>query len=168
MDDAPFDPPAEAREALRVVMDAHSRGDVDVALEGVTDILERWPGYAQARSYLGQTLVTRKRRFADGLAELDRAVADGGHDPYILFTTGWCREFVANALAKSRGGAHQPVPQSADDLYESARTILLRAHQSDPDERLVGDIEDMLDVVANATGIPWDESEITRSAPRAR
>ncbi|GMU39688.1 MAG: hypothetical protein AMXMBFR23_05540 [Chloroflexota bacterium] len=168
MDAAPFDPPTEAREALRAVMDAHSRGEVDVALEGVTGILERWPAYAQARSYLGQTLVTRKRRFADGLAELDRAVADGGDDPYILFTTGWCREFVANALAKSRGGAHQPVSQSADDLYESARTILLRAHQSDPDERLVGDIEDMLDVVANATGIPWDDSEITRSAPRAR
>lgn len=168
MGDEPFQPPVEASEALRAVMDAHSRGEIDAALDVVAAIIERWPEYGQARSYLGQTLVTRKRRFADGLAELDRAVEVGGDDPYILFTSGWCREFVANAMAKSRGGAHQPVAQTSAQLYDSARAMLLRAHQSDPDDALVGDIEDMLDVVANATGVPWDESEITRNAPRAR
>ncbi len=166
--DEPFDPPAEAREALRAVMASHARGEIDVALEAVAGVLDRWPRYAQARSYLGQTLVTRKRRFADGLVELDRAVADGGDDPYILFTTGWCREFVANAMAKSRGGAHQPVAQTSDELYASAREIFLRAHASDPDDQLIGDIEDMLDVVANATGIPWDDSLIEKSPPRER
>jgi hypothetical protein len=38
----------------------------------------------------------------------------------------------------------------------------------EPDEQLQGDIEDMLDVVANATGEPWDESEVRRAVPRPR
>ncbi|MDA0271200.1 MAG: hypothetical protein DWG83_01180 [Chloroflexi bacterium] len=163
-----FEPTNEASAALRAIMDHHSRGEIDAALEAAEALLERWPQYAQARGYLGQTLVTRKRRFADGLAELDRAVEDGGHDPYILFTSGWCIEFVANAIAKARGGPHQPVDATPAVLYARARALFLRAHQSDPDEALIGDIEDMLDVVANATGEPWDETEITKSAPRPR
>ncbi|MEI6136878.1 MAG: hypothetical protein WCQ48_05615, partial [Chloroflexota bacterium] len=70
-------PSPEAQQALRDAMDLHARGSIDAALAQAREVVERWPGYAQALSYLGQTLVTRKRRFADGLAVLDRAVEDG-------------------------------------------------------------------------------------------
>jgi tetratricopeptide (TPR) repeat protein len=163
------DLPEEARDALRAVMQSHAGGDVDAALAAVQEIIERWPDYAQARSYYGQTLVTRKRRFAEGLAELDSAVALGDDDPYILYTAGWCREFVANAIEKRRGGAHQSVPESVADLYASATVLFRRALAADPDDALIGDIEDMLTVVSNATGIPWDDGEeVTRAAPRPR
>ncbi len=166
--------PEEARQGLRAVMQAHAAGNVDAALAGAGELLERWPHYAQARSYLGQTLVTRKRRFADGLAELDRAVEDGSDDPYILYTAGWCREFVANATAgargsKPRGGAHQSVEVPADDLYASATALFRRALAAGPDDQLQGDIEDMLTVISNVTGEPWDDGEeVERAAPRPR
>jgi len=161
--------PDDAKLALRQVMQAHAAGNVDAALASVQEVVERWPGYAQARSYLGQTLVTRKRRFADGIAELDRAVEVGGDDPYILYTAGWCREFVANALAKPKGGPHQPVSESAAELYESAHQLFLRALEAGPDDQLQGDIEDMLTVISKVTGIPWDDGEeIEHAVPRPR
>ncbi len=161
--------PDEAKAALRAVMQTHAAGNIDGALTAAEEVLRRWPSYAQARSYFGQTLVTRKRRFADGLVELERAVQDGGDDPYILYTAGWCQEFVANALAKPKGGPHQPVSASADELYASANALFLRALDKDPDDQLLGDIEDMLNVISNVTGEPWDDGEeVERAAPRPR
>lgn len=172
--DTPAEVSDEARAALRAVMQQHAAGDVDAALDAAQEILGQWPDYAQARSYFGQTLVTRKRRFADGIAELDRAVQDCNNDPYILYTAGWCREFVANALNKEaghrpKGGAHQQVEDSADDLYASATALFRRALAAGPDDQLLGDIEDMLTVIANVTGEPWDDGEeIERAIPRPR
>ena len=82
-------------------------------------VIARWPDDARALSYVGQTLVTRKRRFADGLALLDRATAAGAQDPYILYTAAWCREFVANAIERPKG-AHQRVTQTPAALYAQA------------------------------------------------
>ncbi|MEI6137189.1 MAG: hypothetical protein WCQ48_07225 [Chloroflexota bacterium] len=160
-------PSPEAQQALREAMDLHARGSIDAAIEQARTVVERWPTYAQALSYLGQTLVTRKRRFADGLAILDRAVEHGGDDPYILYSAAWCREFAANAIERPKG-AHQPVEQSPAALYAKAHDELLRALTLDPDEKLRGDVEDILDVIAKATGEPWDEGLYERAAPRPR
>jgi len=161
--------PDEARQALRSIMQSHAGGDIDSALAAVREVVAQWPGYAQARSYLGQTLVTRKRKFADGIAELDRAVEVGGDDPYILYSAGWCREFVAHAMATGKGGGHQAVEGSAEELYASANDLFLRALELDPDDQLLGDIEDMLTVISKVTGIPWDGGEeIEHAPPRPR
>jgi tetratricopeptide (TPR) repeat protein len=160
-------PPAEAVVALREAMDLQAQGRVDAALEHGFEVVAQWPEYGPAHAWLGQTLVTRARRFADGFEVLDRAVALASGDPYVWYTSGWCREFVANALARPKG-AHQPVEQNADALYADARAAFLHALTLEPDEQLQGDIEDMLDVVANATGEPWDESEVKRAVPRPR
>ena len=161
------EPNDEARQALRRVMQSHAGGDVD--LDAAREVVARWPQYAQARSYLGQTLVTRKRKFADGLAELDRAVDLGNDDAYILYSAGWCREFVANALATGKGGGHQAVEATADELYASANALFLEALKADPDDQLLGDIEDMLTVIAKVTGVPWDGGEeIEHAPPRPR
>lgn len=165
-DDAPT-MPIEAQQALRSAMDLHARGEIDAALTRAQEIVERWPDYAQALSYLGQTLVTRKRRFADGLVVLDRAVEVGGHDPYILYSAAWCREFAANAIERPKG-AHQCVEESPAALYAKAHNELLRALTLDPDDKLRGDVEDILNVIANATGKPWDEGLYARAAPRPR
>ena len=160
-------PSMEAQQALRSAMDMHARGDIDHALVQAQSVVDRWPGYAQALSYFGQTLVTRKRRFADGLAVLDRAVEADGDDPYILYSAAWCREFAANAIERPKG-AHQRVPQSPTALYAKAREELLRALTLEPDDKLRGDVEDILDVIAKATGEPWDEGLYERAAPRPR
>lgn len=159
--------PREARAALRHAMDLHARGEIDAALGRAREVIARWPQFAPALSYAGQTLVTRRRRFAEGLALLDRAVAADGTDPYILYTAAWCREFVANAIERPKG-AHQPVADPPAALYARAREELLRALTLEPDDQLRGDVEDILDVIAKATGEPWDEEWRIRAAPRPR
>lgn len=160
-------PSPEAQQALRRAMDLHAGGNIDAALAQAAEVIERWPDFAQALSYYGQTLVTRKRRFADGLRVLDRAVEADGDDPYILYSAAWCREFAANAIERPKG-AHQPVTERPATLYAQARTELLRALELGPDDKLRGDVEDILDVIAKATGEPWDEGLYERAAPRPR
>jgi tetratricopeptide (TPR) repeat protein len=155
------------RERLRRAMALQAAGDVDGALAEARHCVEEAPEFGEAWAYIGNTLVTRKRRFADGLAALGRAVELMPDDPTVRYTSGWCREFVANALARPKR-AHQPVDRDADALYAEAREELLTALALEPDEGLVGDIEDMLDVIAAATGEPWSEEEGRRPPPRRR
>jgi tetratricopeptide (TPR) repeat protein len=148
----------EQRAALREAMRLHAQDQVDAAIAAAETLVESVPDFCEAHAYLGNTLVTRKRRFADGLAALERAAALCPHDAGILYTLGWCREFVANALEKPRA-PHQPVEQDAATLYALTTEVMLRALTCDPEPGLRGDIEDILDVVANATGVPWDEGD---------
>ncbi len=159
--------PPEARAAFRAAMDLHAAGEIDAAIASAEGLLERWPDFGEALSYLGQTLVTRKRRFADGLGVLDRAIKASPEDPYVLYSAGWCTEFVAEELRRPKR-AHQPVPGDAARYYADAKTLFLRALALDPDEKLRGDVEDMLSAISNATGEPWDEGLIERAAPRPR
>lgn len=147
-----------ARTLLRDAMSLHSAGRIDAALDTARRATALAPGFAQAHAYLGNTLVTRKRQFADGLAALRHAVDLTPDDATILYTTGWCEEYVANALDRPRH-RHQPVTQDAPALYAAARTHFLLALATNPDDQLKGDIEDMLDVVAAATGEPWEPDE---------
>ncbi len=148
---------------LRTAMALHSADDIDGALDAAGRAVAVDPGYADAHAYLGNTLVTRRRRFADGLAALERAAELQPDEPAVLYTLGWCREFVAHALERPRG-RHQAVDADAPALYNAAREALLDALALDPDAGLRGDIEDMLDVVAAATGEPWDETPAAGSA----
>lgn len=164
-DDREF--PPEARATFRAAMDLHAAGEIDAALAAAETVLEQWPGFGEALSYLGQTLVTRKRRFTDGLAILEQAVAASPEDPYVLYSAGWCTEFVAEELRRPKR-PHQAVEGDAATYYAMAKDLFLRALTLDPDEKLRGDVEDMLSVISNATGEPWDEGLIERAAPRPR
>ncbi len=137
-------------------MELHARGEIDAAIAAAGALTARAPDFCEAHAYLGNTLVTRRRRFADGLAALERAAALCPRDAAILYTLGWCREFAANALERPRA-PHQPVAQDAPALYAAATAVLRRALALGPEPGLRGDIEDILDVIAGATGVPWDE-----------
>ena len=159
----------EARERLQRAMALHSAGEIDAALAIAREAIALAPGFAEAHGYVGNTLVTRKRAFADGLAALTRATELAPDDAAIRYTLGWSQEFVANACARPRARERgQPPRESADDLYAAARATMLRALELDPDDGLRGDITDILDVVAAATGEPWDLEEHPRAAPRPR
>jgi tetratricopeptide (TPR) repeat protein len=150
----------EARALLKQAMALHSKGEIDAALATARQALERDQYFGEAWAYLGNTLVTRKRAFADGLDALERAAALCPQDAAVFYTLGWCREFAANALDKpKRSRPHQPVAQDADTLYAMAKAAFLRALELNPEEGMRGDIEDMLDVIANATGEPWHEDD---------
>ncbi len=157
----------DARALLQRAMALHTAGQIEEAVSAAEEAAALAPNYAEAHAYLGNTLVTRQRRFADGLGALERARAAAPDDATIAYTYGWCLEYVANALARPKG-AHQPVDASADELYASARAVMLEALELDPDDQLRGDMEDILDVIAAATGEPWSDEEVTRAAPRAR
>lgn len=150
----------EAEAALRRAMALHASGDIDSALAVAGNAVQRDASYAAALAYIGNTLVTRKRRFADGLAMLERAVAAEPADPALWYTLGWCREFAANALVRPKG-PHQALAVDADTLYMQAREAMLHALSLDPEDGLRGDIEDILDVIARATGVEWSDGEVT-------
>lgn len=156
-----------ARARLAEAMAAHGRGEIDAALDSARDAVALCPTLAAAHAYLGNTLVTRQRRFADGLAALERAAELAPRDATTWYTLGWCREYAAHALSRSRRN-RQPPGVDAPTLYAAAREALLHARSLDPDAALLGDIEDMLDVIASATGEPWDEALVRRAPPRSR
>lgn len=153
---------AQAQAALQHAMAMHTTGNIDGALAAAEESLVADPQYADAHAYIGNTLVTRKRRFADGLAALERAVALSPHDAALWYTLGWCREYVANALARPKGGramAQQAVAQDAATLYALASEAMFEALRQHPEPGLRGDIVDILDVIGSHTGIWWDPSE---------
>jgi tetratricopeptide (TPR) repeat protein len=151
----------DPRAALRRAMQLHASGDVDGALVAAYDVLQAYPTYGEAWAYIGNTLVTRKRRFADGLEALERASELRPDDPGVWYTLGWCREFAANALARPKGGrvvaGDQATAEDADTLYARAKEAMLHALTLDPEPGLRGDITDILDVIANVTGEPWTD-----------
>lgn len=152
----------QAQAALQRAMAAHAAGDIDGALGAAASAIAADPQYADAHAYVGNTLVTRKRRFADGLAALEHAVTLSPHDAALWYTLGWCREYVANALARPKGGramAQQPVAQDAGTLYTLAREALFEALRQHPEPGLRGDIVDILDVIGSHTGVWWDPAE---------
>ena len=151
-------------------MALHSADRVDDALTEAERAVTLDPSYAAAHAYLGNTLVTRKRRFADGLAALERAAALAPDDVGVVYTLGWCQEFAAQAIA--RGGIRarsQPIDLTADELFTRATATMLRALAiAAAEDEIVGDIEDVLDYIANHTGVPWTDEERERAAPRPR
>jgi tetratricopeptide (TPR) repeat protein len=156
--------PAAAQEAararLRDALGLHAAERIDEALAAAEAALELDPALAGAHAYIGNTLVTRKRAFAEGIAALERAAQLAPHDAGIWFTLGWCQEYAANALGKPKGRARPREDArglDAPTLYESAKRTMLHARTLHPDEALLGDIEDILDVIAKETGVPWDD-----------
>jgi tetratricopeptide (TPR) repeat protein len=131
--------PQEARGRLRAAMAHHELGDVDGALAEARLALELAPAFAEARSYLGSTLVTRLGRYAEGLAELERAREAAPADATINYTLGWCYEFVAHRVTR-----RPKARLDSRELYEKAIASLRRCLELRPEDKLRDDARDLL------------------------
>ena len=120
-------------------MARHEQGDIAGAIEEARRALVLAPDFADARSYLGSTLITRRGRYAEGLAELERAREAAPNDPAIYYTLGWCYEFVAHRVSR------RPQPGlDAQELYRKAEENLRRCLELHPQGKLKDDAEDLL------------------------
>lgn len=90
-------------------------------------------------------LITRQRRYAEGLALIDRAVALRTDDAAIWYTVGWCYEFVAHETARRA----TTIDLDVRALYERAADAFRRCLALHPEGKLVDDAEDLLDHVEN-------------------
>ena len=131
--------PEEARRALRSAMERHTQGDMAGALADARRAIELAPEFADARSYLGSTLVTRSGRYAEGLAELERAKALSPDDAAICYTLGWCCEFVAHGVSRKPQTGLDP-----EELYRKAESYLRRCLELHPEGKLKDDAQDLL------------------------
>lgn len=129
----------EARERLREAMARHERSDIAGAIAEARRALELAPDFADARSYLGSTLVQRLGRYAEGLAELERAREAAPDDPAISYTLGWCYEFVAHGVSRKPNRGLDP-----EELYAKAEQYLRRCLELKPEGKLKDDAQDLL------------------------
>ncbi len=120
-------------------MALHERGDIDGAIAEARKALDADPGFADALSYLGSTLITRKGQFHEGLRELAKALQAAPDDPSIQYTAGWCNEFVSHRLRR------RPVAGlDAAELYRRAEQQLRRCLALGPDGKMRDDAKDLL------------------------
>ena len=153
---------AAARGRLRDALALHAAERIDEALQAAEEALALDPTLGAAEAYIGNTLVTRRRAFPEGIAALERATQLAPDDPVVWFTLGWCQEYAANALGRPKGRSRARDDArglDAGDLYQAAKRSMLHARTLGPDASLLGDIEDILDVIAKETGEPWDTDE---------
>ena len=104
------------------------------------------PDYVEALEHLATALITRQRRYADGLALIDRAIALRPDDAGLWYSLGWCYEFAAHEIARRPAPGVELRPR---DLYDRAADAFRRCLALHPDGKLVGDAEDLLDHVEN-------------------
>jgi cytochrome c-type biogenesis protein CcmH/NrfG len=132
-----------AADLLRSAQALHADGRIDDAIAEARRALEAEPSYFEAWMYLGNTLITRKLQFADGLAALERAKQLAPDDPGVAYSLGWCYEFVAYRLEKQ---ATTPYRDPLE-LYRLAAHELQRCIDLNPEQGLQEDARDLLDSI---------------------
>jgi len=123
-------------------MARHEQNDIAGAVEEARAALELAPRFADARAYLGSTLVQRLGRYAEGLAELEHALEDAPDDPALHYTLGWCCEFVAHRVSRRPADAVEGLEPG--ELYRKAEASLRRCLELHPEGKLKDDAQDLL------------------------
>jgi tetratricopeptide (TPR) repeat protein len=134
----------DASSQLRAAHVRHDRGDIAGAVAAARAAVAADPGYVEAWSYLGTTLVTRALHFEDGLAALEHARDLAPDDPSVLYNLGWCYEFVAYRLEKEQAPYRDPVA-----LYELAADALQRCIERETDAGMRDDAEKLRDTIVS-------------------
>jgi tetratricopeptide (TPR) repeat protein len=127
------------QQLLREAFALHEQHDIQGALAKAREALQIAPEYADARQYIGSTLVQKLGQYSDGLAELERAEQDAPDDPALMYTLGWCYEFVAHNLRRRPVEGLDP-----DELYRKAEEYLRRCLELKPEGKLKDDAADLL------------------------
>lgn len=99
----------------------------------------------EALEHAALLLVTRRHRYAEGLAHLARAVELRPADAGLWYALGWCSEFAAHELRR------RTVDASLDprELYERAKDAFERCLALHPEGKLEDDARDLLDHIEN-------------------
>ena len=139
--------PTAARQHLRAAMSLHEERDIDGALAEARAALALEPQFADARSYLGSTLITKQGRYAEGLAELERARETALDDPALHYTIGWCYEFVAYRITQRPRRSAKGESLEPADLYRKAEASLRRCLELRPEGKLKDDAKDLLSAI---------------------
>ena len=92
--------------------------------------------------------VSRRRRFDEGLALLNRAVDVRPGDAGLWYSLGWCCEFAAQAMRRSPAGDEA----TADALYRRAAEAFRRCLALHPAGKLADDAADLLEIVESQLG----------------
>jgi tetratricopeptide (TPR) repeat protein len=133
-------PSPEAKALLMQAHDLHAERRIDDAIAAAREAIALQPDYADAWSYLGTTLVTRKLAFADGLAALEKAESLAPQDAGMVYGLGWCYEFVAYRLEHASEAPYR----DPTELYHLAAQKLQRCIDLEPEQGLREDAEDLL------------------------
>jgi tetratricopeptide (TPR) repeat protein len=94
-------------------------------------------------------LITRQRRYVDGLALVDRIAALARDDAGAWYAAGWLYEFAAHEVARRPPAG---IDLDAQGLYERAAESFRACLALHPDGKLQGDAEDLLAHVENELG----------------
>jgi len=132
-----------AQEHLRRAQQLHTEGRIEDAIAEARVAIELDPSYVEAWMYLGTTLVTRRLAFPEGLADLERAAQLAPDDAGVIYSLGWCYEFVAYRLEKA---ATTPYRDPLE-LYGLAADQLRRCIELNPEQGLKDDAQDLLDSI---------------------
>ena len=132
-----------AQEHLRRARQLHTEGRIEDAIAEARVAIELDPSYVEAWMYLGTTLVTRRLAFPEGLADLERAAQLAPDDAGVIYSLGWCYEFVAYRLEKA---ATTPYRDPLE-LYGLAADQLRRCIELNPEQGLKDDAQDLLDSI---------------------
>jgi tetratricopeptide (TPR) repeat protein len=133
----------DAAGLLKRAQDFHTEGRIDEALEAARRAIEAQPDYVEAWMYYGTTLVTRRLAFPEGLEALERATDLAPDDAGVVYSMGWCYEFVAYRLEKQ---ATKPYRDPLE-LYRLAAERLQHCIALDPEQGLKDDAQDLLDSI---------------------
>jgi tetratricopeptide (TPR) repeat protein len=136
-----------AQSLHQQVLEFHAKGDVDGAIALAESGLAQWPDDVGLLTYLGSTLVARKRLYSRGLGYLERALTVAPDDPDLLYTAGWSYEFAAHELQRGRGRWATGAPAPIDDLLRQAESCLRRSIALQPDPGLRDDAIKLLETI---------------------
>ena len=103
------------------------------------------PDYVEALEHMATHLITRSRKYAEGLALIERATALQPEDAGIWYALGWCTEFAAHELHRRASSTELDV----HTLYERAAAAFRQCLALNPEGKLVDDAEDLLDHIEN-------------------
>lgn len=103
------------------------------------------PDYVEALEHLATTLITRQRKYAEGLQLIDRAAALRADDAGLWYSAGWLYEFAAHEIRRR----HPSPTLEPRPLYERAAEAFRRCLALHPEGKLEGDATDLLDHVEN-------------------
>jgi len=146
MSDALSDAQQQARVLFAEAQRLQSAHDIPASVALARRALLLDPGFVEAIEHLATVLITRQRRYAEGLELIERAAALRPEDAGLWYSLGWCYEFAAHELARRPPAVVVLQPRA---LYERAADAFRRCLALHPEGKLVGDSEDLLDHVEN-------------------